>query len=70
MYVLLLLNACYFEIPSFLTEGLSFDTTFHLGSTVNTKMQPGMIAATVHKWRAGRSREEQLRLMKDELERI
>jgi hypothetical protein len=47
--VLWLLNTSYFEIPPFLAEGLSMDTPFHLESTVNTAMEPGMNAATIPK---------------------
>jgi hypothetical protein len=49
IYVLLLLNTCYFEIPPFLAEGLNLDTPFHLWSVVSTAMEPGMNAATVTK---------------------
>jgi hypothetical protein len=60
IYVLSLLNICYFEIPPFLAEGLSLDTTFHLGSTVNMTIEPGMNAATAPKQRVGKSREEMM----------
>jgi hypothetical protein len=58
---LLLVNTCYFEIPPFLAEGLSLDTPFHLGSIVNTTMEPGIDAATVPKKRVGSRREELLK---------
>jgi hypothetical protein len=38
---------CCFEIPTFLAEGLSLDTPFHLGSIVNAIVEPGMNAATI-----------------------
>jgi hypothetical protein len=46
---LLLLNIFYFEIPPFLAEGLSLESPFQLGRSVNTTMEPGMNAATVPK---------------------
>jgi hypothetical protein len=60
IYVLLLLNTFYFEIPPFLAEGLSLDTPFHLWSIVNTTKEPGMNTATVPKYRVGRTREDVL----------
>jgi hypothetical protein len=44
---LMLLNTCYLEILPFLTEGLSSDTPFYLGSVVNTTMEPEMKEANI-----------------------
>jgi hypothetical protein len=43
-----------------IAEGLSSDTPFHLGSTVNTTMEPGMTVATIPKYRVGIRGEELL----------
>lgn len=48
-----LLNTWYFEILTFLSEGLSLDFPFNLGRIVKTIVELGMNSTTVPMWRVG-----------------
>jgi hypothetical protein len=63
-FVLLLLNNCYFEILPFISEGLSLDAPFNLGSIVKTIMELVMNATTVSMWKVGGRGEELLNMLK------